>query len=430
MVKQIYNKIKNSIWLYPAIYSLGSLLLSVAISYLDRHYSDVIAIQFQGLFYTTSSLAQAVLGIIAGAFITIATFTFSTAMVVLTMYSSQFTPRVVENFLNNQTTMKSFGVFLSGFIYAITSLLLINSNKDGNLVIAASVGVLYVIVGLVYFLLFIHNVSTHIQASGLILRLHGKASSEISEYSEFVSQSEIISAGQLQQITSQKNKIDLFGLKDGYIQELNYTRLQRIAQNNDFIICFRKVTGQFISTETRIITVYYSGSEELDKSVINEIRQCVFVGNKRTEHQDFSFTIQKIVEIAIKALSPGINDPHTAVHCLNIIGLLMRDLADIQDGYVVLKEEEKDGFVVYEAFDFDFLLYDAYNQIILYGQSDASVMIAVFKSLRFAKARASNENSQAIDEYALRLSEKLKDNGFDKFDYSKIDNEYKDLLIS
>ena len=84
----------------------------------------------------------------------------------------------------------------------------------------------------------------------------------------------------------------------------------------------------------------------------------------------------------------------------------------------------------YEAFDFDFLLYDAYNQIILYGQSDASVMIAVFKSLRFAKARASNENSQAIDEYALRLSEKLKDNGFDKFDYSKIDNEYKDLLIS
>ena len=346
MVKQIYNKIKNSIWLYPAIYSLGSLLLSVAISYLDRHYSDVIAIQFQGLFYTTSSLAQAVLGIIAGAFITIATFTFSTAMVVLTMYSSQFTPRVVENFLNNQTTMKSFGVFLSGFIYAITSLLLINSNKDGNLVIAASVGVLYVIVGLVYFLLFIHNVSTHIQASGLILRLHGKASSEISEYSEFVSQSEIISAGQLQQITSQKNKIDLFGLKDGYIQELNYTRLQRIAQNNDFIICFRKVTGQFISTETRIITVYYSGSEELDKSVINEIRQCVFVGNKRTEHQDFSFTIQKIVEIAIKALSPGINDPHTAVHCLNIIGLLMRDLADIQDGYVVLKEEEKDGFVV------------------------------------------------------------------------------------
>lgn len=88
MIRKIANRIRNSIWLYPAIYSVGALLLSVLISYVDQHFTEVLADYIPGLLYTNTALAQMVLGIIAGAFITIATFTFSTAMVVLTMYSS------------------------------------------------------------------------------------------------------------------------------------------------------------------------------------------------------------------------------------------------------------------------------------------------------------------------------------------------------
>ena len=151
LIRKIAYRIKTSIWLYPALYSVGSMLLAIGIAAVDQRFTGVSIYRALHVFATTTALAQAVLGIIAAAFITIATFTFSTAMVVLTMYSSQFTPRVVENFLNNQMTMKSFGVFLSGFIYAITSLLLIKESGESRLVIAASVGVLYIIVGLIYF---------------------------------------------------------------------------------------------------------------------------------------------------------------------------------------------------------------------------------------------------------------------------------------
>ena len=151
MIRKIAYRIKTSIWLYPALYSVGSMLLAIGIAAVDQRFTGVSVYRALHVFATTTELAQAVLGIIAAAFITIATFTFSTAMVMLTMYSSQFTPRVVENFLNNQMTMKSFGVFLSGFIYAITSLLLIKESGESRLVIAASVGVLYIIVGLIYF---------------------------------------------------------------------------------------------------------------------------------------------------------------------------------------------------------------------------------------------------------------------------------------
>ena len=428
MLKRLINKIRISIWLYPVIYSLFAFILAFVITIIDQVYVANMSHYIFGLLYTTPSLAQSVLVIVASSFITIAIFTFSTTMVVLTMYSSQFTPRVVENFLNNETTMKSFGVFLSGFIYAILSLLFLNVNENGNLVLAASVGVIYIIVGLIYFLIFIHNVSSHIQANGLILRLQNEASEKINAYRDTILESNIISERTVKKIIDNKKQFALASPKDGYIQEIDYKKLQRIAQEHDFIIDIKKVVGQFISTESHILTIFTDSEYAIEKEIQRDIYHCILIGNKKTETQDFSFTIQKIVEIAIKALSPGINDPNTAIHCLKIIGLLLRDLADIENGYIVMREEHENGFMLYEAYSFEILLYDAYQQIILYGKSDAAVMIAVLKSLRFSKGKASIDNIQIINNYAKNLYDKLLDYGYVPLEYVRINKEYNDFI--
>lgn len=428
VIRKIANRIRNSIWLYPAIYSVGALLLSVLISYVDQHFTEVLADYIPGLLYTNTAFAQMVLGIIAGAFITIATFTFSTAMVVLTMYSSQFTPRVVENFLNNETTMKSFGVFLSGFIFSITSLLLIRSDEQGSLVISASVGVLYIIVGLIYFLIFINNVSMYIQASGLILRLHDEALKRIRQYRDFLKKSEIISEEELKKIVDSRDSVDVFSQADGYIQEIDFMGMKRISKEHNCVVCVKKVVGQFISRETRVATIYQENPEDAARETAGVLQQFITAGNKRTEAQDFSFTIQKIVEIALKALSPGINDPNTAIHCLKIIGLLLRDLSDIRNGYVVLSAKGDDDTVVCEAYDFEVLLHDAYQQIAFYGKFDASVMTAVFKSLRFAKAKASEGNLLIIDDYARMLFERPEGKNYNPLSFRKFEKEYVDLI--
>lgn len=428
VIRRLFNRIRTTIWLYPAVYSLVALTLSIIVAVIDDNYSSSEFIRLNYLFYTSAPLAESVLGIIAGAFITIATFTFSTSMVVLTMYSSQYTPRVIENFLNNQTTMKSFGVFLSGFIYSITSLLMINTNVDRNHVLSASVGVMYIIIGLVYFLIFINNVATHIQASGLILRLHQEADRRISKYRDFIKQSSIIPHESLKDVLGQKKSIDILSNADGYIQEIDYERFQNFSKKHDCIIFLRTLVGQFISAETGIMSVYTDNVEEIDDDLQKELQQCIYTGSKRTEEQDFSFTIQKIVEIALKALSPGINDPNTAIHCLNIIGLLMRDLGELDKGYVILRDNEDNGFLINEGYDFGISLYQAYNQIVHYGQSDASVVIAVFNSLRLAKAKAARENIKEIDEYSMRLYEKIKTNAFSGFEEEKIEKEYLALL--
>ncbi len=401
-MRKLLNKIKTSIWLYPALYSIGALLLSLSIKALETYFSEELSYYLSDLLYTSSELAQTVLGIVSGAFITIATFTFSTTMVVLTMYSSQFTPRVVENFLNNKVTMKSFGVFLSGFIYSITSLLFTSRTSQDSLVIAASVGVVYVIVGLVYFLMFIHNVATHIQASDLILRLQNEAIKKINDYSEYVKSADIISYSGMLELIKNKKCLEVYGHSDGYIQEIDYDNLQRIAKKHDFIITFNKVVGQFITTESKILSIYFEHDDEPEDDVKSAIDRCVLIGNKKTQNQDFSFTIQKIVEIALKALSPGINDPNTAIHCLKIIGVLLRDLAHIEKGYIVLKAEDDYGYVIYEAYDFELLLHDAYDQISFYGRSDTKVTQAILKSLSFIKPKASESNLEIIENYEVK----------------------------
>lgn len=431
MFKKFFNKIKSSIWLYPTIYSLVALLLATIVTVVDRLYAEEIGQYIHSFFYTNTDLAKSVLSIVAASFITIATFTFSTTMIVLTMYSSQFTPRVVENFLNNQTTMKSFGVFLSGFIYSVTSLLFIDAKAENNLVISASIGVIYVIVGLIYFLLFIHNVSTHIQANGLIERLYKEAHDKINRYLDFIKNFEIINENAIDSKIEGRNSISIFSPGDGYIQEINYNRLNEFVIENECIIIVKKVVGQFISKETRIISIYYQGEHKIEEDQIKALQRCFLIGIKKTETQDFSFTIQKITEISIKALSPGINDPNTSIHCLKNIGILLRDLASIENGYIAYKRSEEDHTYLYiEAYDFERILYDAFYQITLYGHKDASVVVAIFKSLRLIKGGATSENTKFLHAYGKYLFDQV---GFlenDKMAFRKIKNEYQDLLES
>lgn len=102
------------------------------------------------------------------------------------------------------------------------------------------------------------------------------------------------------------------------------------------------------------MTIYYDEEKEFNDSTLNEIQQCILVGHKKTQVQDFSFTLQKLSEIAVKALSPGINDPNTAIYCLKIIGVLLRDIAHIKKGYIVMKDDKDPGFIIYEAYDLKF----------------------------------------------------------------------------
>jgi uncharacterized membrane protein len=421
MIKDKIKKILKSIWFYPAVYGLISLLGAFLIILIDTRYLSEFHNVLPEILLTNTDLARDIHGIIASAFITITTFTFSTTMVVLTMYMSQLSPRVVENFLKNKSTMQSFGIFVGGFIYSIVSLLFTRNTTEGYLVISASIGVVYIAVGLVYFLLFINSVATFIQTSNVIDRLHKESIIKIKNYQDTIKNNPIIT--EIDEDKYGYNKA-IRSEKSGYIQRLDYDQLSDIANNKKLIIHFEKVIGQFISKDEKIFTVYAQEDLEDKEEIINKIKKLIIIGKRKTEEQDFSYTIQKIVEVALRAISPGINDPNTAIHCVRIIGVLLGMLSNINDGFIVVNEDkESEGLVLLEAYSFKMILHDAFTQIVHYGYGDITVVIAVMRALKYISIKSKKANKKIVKEYIEYVYRKAKSSELDKFELEILDVE-------
>ena len=418
MLKKIKLRIKKSIWFYPALYTFYSLLLSIFIVMADSGIWISLDKSISKLFLTNIDLAQAILGIVAAALITITTFTFSTTMVVLTMYSSQFSPRTVENFLSDENTMKALGIFMGGFVYSVITLLFIRQDMVGQFVIAGTVAILYMLFCLVRFTMYIHHVGSYIQTNNLIERLESDADLRIEAYRRLLGKGTVIP------FTYGYETPYLYNIKSslsGYIQLVDYDTLSGIAEEKNGVIIFKKIIGQFVTDETVIFSIFFIKPTDFDDEFPARLRSCLTIDKEKTEMQDFNFSIQKIIEIALRAISPGINDPNTARHCLRITGVLLGKLADLSSGYLVFeKSDEKEGRLIIEVIDFKKELYFIFSQIIHYGRQDVTVLISFLKSLRFIAEKASNQN------YLEILS--FMDYAWEKIDVSKMTRMDREML--
>ncbi|OHX51521.1 hypothetical protein BB776_03050 [Planococcus salinarum] len=115
--------IKEKLWVTPAAYSILAVALSIIFFYIDLHWIDAMSEYIPSILLTNVDLAKTIMGSLSGALLTMTTFTFSTILVVLTMYSSQFSPRTLKNFVHDRLTWRVLGIFLGGFIYNTLSLL-------------------------------------------------------------------------------------------------------------------------------------------------------------------------------------------------------------------------------------------------------------------------------------------------------------------
>lgn len=424
------RNIKERVWYYPVLYSFFAALLAVIVVILDLRILFDIEEVFTPFLLTNFEIGETILGIIAGAFITITTFTFSITMVVLTMYTSQYSPRVVKNFLTRKDTLQSFGIFVSGFLYAMIVFVFLSSYPPDTMIISATIGIIYILVGLIFFFRFINSVASYIQASNLIKRLKEISYNEIDTYKKQISDNEVV---EKLPVSEDDELFKLYSPGDGFIQVLDYNYLAKIAAEYEIDFYFNKVIGQFVSKNFVIGTVNQLGesfSEETKEEIEKKISDGIIIEEERVDHQDFAFTIQKIVEVALKALSPGINDPNTAIQCIQVTSLLLRDLSELPDGYLKIdsgNENTKSGCLYIEAIDFKVLLIDTYQQIIHYGLSDVRVIQEVLKSLQVIKAGASSSSQQAIMEFTEYLWRKILNADFDRLELEMLRKEKSEL---
>ncbi|KIL49643.1 DUF2254 domain-containing protein [Jeotgalibacillus soli] len=382
MVKGWVLKLKDKVWLIPAIYSLLAAGLAGGVAAVDIHWSSQLESFLPPILLTSVPLAQTILVGLSASLLTMTTFTFSTIMVVLTTYSSQYSPRTVKNFITDQLTLRVLGVFMGGFIYPTLSLILMRESQPDEPVIAAAVGVVLATICLVYFAVFIHQVATSIQVSSLIEQLSNDADRVIDYYLNL----------------QKKDKVSLFheaewkvpdssyqvqAGKYGYIQFVNYDALLALAKKHKLFIRVNMPIGSFVHRMSPLLTVY------VDSDRIPEVKEidlcgCFMVGRERDIDQDPIFAFQKMVEVALRAISPGINDPNTANDCIRHLGRLLGNISHLPTRDWVCIDSEKVPYIRFSLQSYEEILHGTFYQLRHYGKEDVSVIIAMLDALQFA----------------------------------------------
>lgn len=391
----------NTMWVYLIRSIFVSILLAIFVILID---SQVIGGKeyIPDFLLTSVDLAKLILSTLAGSLLTITTFTFSTIMVVLTTYSSNFSPRVVNNFLTDKTTMKVLGIFIGGFTYSILALFFMRNTFSSFLVLSATIAVIYAIVCILYFVVFVYRVSSSIQASKLINQIFDEAHESIDdalEDREHQSNTDDYEIGRYgEQISIKSNR-------SGYLEWIEFDDLLRTLSDIDGKLILTEEVGSFVAQGQRLAIFYYNG--EIDKEdLVDDLLKDFVIASERLAYNDYRFSLQKIVDITLRSLSPAINDPNTAIHCINMLGVLLSRIGEIEGKYTTLEKDNCQSKIIYMNFHFKDDLYYTFYQIIHYGQEDISVLIAILKALKNIKYASTVDKTAEINRFANYVYEK------------------------
>jgi uncharacterized membrane protein len=357
---------------------LGAATLAALLIHLDASLSLHIAARFPRIFGASSEGARTILATIAGSMITVSGVTFSITIVALSLAANQYSPRILRNFMADRGNQVVLGVFVSAFVYCVIVLRTIRGGEDSFIPSYALVGAIALaLVAIGFLIFFVHHIATMIQASTILANIHKETLAVLNGL-------EIDPVEKEENTASCEPTATGFGISipsacTGYIQGVDSSALIAWAVQRDVVLRMLRGIGEFVIEGEPILKIY--GNLEGDADLKSEFEAYYSIGNCRTIDQDPAFGIRQIVDIALKALSPGINDTATAETCLDYLGailyraarLRLPDMRQYCNGHLR---------VLIRQADFIFLVDQAFHEI----RQNAAENLAVY--LRLAKTLA------------------------------------------
>lgn len=407
-IKQYWINIKNSLWFLPTMMAISAVVLALGFIKLDEYVKNK-NFPLEWLMYSGHGEgARSVLSTIASSMVTIAGVTFSITLVALTLASSQFGPRLLRNFTSDKGNQFVIGTFISTFIYSL--IVLLNIQGSGNNASVPKISVvfafLFAILSLGILIYFIHHVSISIQADFIIKSSYNDFKKVIDEYllDESDSVGEMKDSDSLEQVKAEYVLLTKVYFNDsGFIQNVNYEGACRWAEKNNAIIEWLNYPGSFATIHHVLAIVYHNSA--LPHKAEQQIRKFMVTGVRRTPNQDLLFPLRQIVEVGVRALSPGINDPHTTISCIQWMGAALSDLAKKKFNSSILYDSNKNIRVIKKQISYQDIVDTCFDQLRLYAKSNVYVVVEILetikKSLQITKSQDLRKvlNTKAADIY-------------------------------
>ncbi len=319
------ESLRTNLWLVPTVEVILAVALFTATYSIDQaaYHGDITLPPWVNS--GSADAARQILTAIAAAVITVVGLVFSITIVALTLASTQFGPRILRNFVRDRGTQVTLGTFVATFVYAILALGSVSHGPRADFVphTSISVALALVLADLGVLIFFIHHVAVSIQLPEVIASIAGDLGGAIE--AEVVARDDLGAPGGLERGLSPAElmaRMEQAGAivpatTSGYLQFVRYDTLVDIATAADAAVRLLYRPGHFVVEGLPMATVWPA---EASAEVARGLERAHVTGPHRTLTQDLSFAIDQLVEIAVRALSPAINDPFTAMTCIDWLG--------------------------------------------------------------------------------------------------------------
>lgn len=325
LLSQTWESLRSSFWFIPALMVLGALVLAFTLIGVDQMLGRSALQRWPLLFGAGVDGSRGVLAAIAGSMITVAGVTFSVTVVALSLAASQYSSRVLRNFMRDRANQTVLGTFVAVFAYCLIVLRAIRGGETDVFVpdIAVLVGVVLALISIGFLIYFIHHIASSIQAVSIIAaatrealhaidRLFPAELGEGAEEHQPPNDMALPCGRQWYAVTARRN---------GYLQSINSEAVLSFARSYETVVRMERAIGEYVVKRTPLASVAWSAPP--DEEMAAGLNRVFSLNLQRSVHQDASFGIQQIVDIALKGLSPGVNDTTTAIISIDHLSAIL-----------------------------------------------------------------------------------------------------------
>lgn len=380
-VTALWGRLNSSFWFVPAVMAVAAVALSFALIEVDALRQESTTNDPSAFYTFGPEGARSILSVIASSMITVASLIFSITMLSLQLASSQFGPRVLGNFMRDRSNQIVLGTFIATFLYCLFVLRSVRGMEGNSFVphLSVAFGILLAAASVAVLIYFIHHIATSIRVETLLENLAEDGCDAVDRlFPEQLGRglekdaSEKAVQGLLPDDFDDEARL-IAADSSGYVQNIGVDVLMRLATEHDLVLRIEAPPGRFVANGACVIMAF--PGDRVSDEIAEHLRGAVVIGRGRTSYQDLDFAVRRIVELAQRSLSPGINDPTTALYCIDRLGEVLGRLAGREIPSPTRVDDSGQLRVVTEVVALKDVACQAFAAIARYGLTDTDVVI-------------------------------------------------------
>jgi uncharacterized membrane protein len=349
-----WNNIRDGLWFVPSVMVVGAVALAALLLYVDGEVLDDPDRSARWLFGGSADAARTLLSTVAGSLITVISVAFSVTIIALQQASNQFTPRILRNFTADRSNQAVLGIYIGTFTYALVVMRQVRG--DDSLTeqfipaLSVSAAIVLALVSLAALVYFIHHISVSLQVSAILSNIRQDVEREIDEIFPGPFRPGSAAPATMESLVGYTER-DRQGYEThvrsdtpGYLRMVDEEQLFGTAGRHVRMVWVVVGAGAYVQKDSVLAEIW--SEEPVSEELQDELRRAFVLDRERTIRQDPLFGIRQIVDMAVKALSPSINDPTTAEQCLNTLGSILATVAKREFPPMLKRSEEGTLFLM------------------------------------------------------------------------------------